>query len=470
LASQNFFPYECAWMSVFSLVSNVAFLVLSFYHAHASNMVNNSVNARSSVPNWFSLLSSTWALQGLRGAKDEPNKLDALENNIFQLAEQAAESKDGGIDDIALRQAVKDMKIMVEQMQEEVRSQERMAQINLEKKHGEVKKCWGHYRNHKQVRDESYDFQRDDTYARLEECKVQEIQIYGMYSHCVAEKDRCSNTTACCAHLIQPNRYCINPGVGPSPLIFSSECEKSSRCNEHSVRNKLNFFRTKLKELDDAELACEDSRKGCQDSYQCTPKQMRWTIQHRYCNLNQTEFEDVFCHAAERMEREWDHFQNCFLHNRSQLLEMEKTAKIEQRRRKQEWRALTRILCFMKVLNRDVKNPEYHLRVCLTKESKGGWRLVLPSDSDKVMKHYVPKCNSSLWAPGTGSFQNKWYSPQHFPEHLMPKTLRTTSCVSQLPTNHCPSFGVEDGTSPASLLAKTSVRKVGLKRHFRFHS
>ena len=173
------------------------------------------------------------------------------------------------------------------------------------------------------------------------------------------------------------------------------------------------------------------------------------------------------------MEGEWDNFQNCFLHNRKQLLEMEKTAKIEQRRRKQEWRALTRILCFMKVLNREVKDPERHLRVCLTKESKGGWRLVLPSDSDKVMKHYVPKCNTSLWAPGTGSFQNKWYAPQHFPEHLMPKTLRTTACVSQLPTNHCPSFGVEDST-PTSLLAKTSVRKglrkVGTHRRFRFHS
>ena len=253
-------------MSVSSLVSNVAFLVLCFYHAHGLNMVNSSANARSSVPNWFSLLSNTWALQGLRGAKDESNKLDDLENNLFQLAEQAAESKDDGIDDIAMRQAIKDMKKMVEQMQEEVRSQERMAQINLEKKHGEVKKCWGHYRDHKQVRDESYDLQPDDTYARLEECKVQEIQIYGTYSHCVSEKDRCSNTTACCAHLIQPNRPCLNPGIGPSPLIFSSECEKSSRCNEHSVRNKLNFFRTKLKELNDAELACE-ARKGCQDSY-----------------------------------------------------------------------------------------------------------------------------------------------------------------------------------------------------------
>jgi len=420
--------------------------------------------------NWFSLLTNTWALAG-SPKEYQAQALDSLEQNIFQLAEQTAES---GVDD-SMQEAIESLTKIVMQMKDEVVSQERLDQRNLNKKHAALRKCLDHYRNHHRVRDQSYGLRYHAHRLKHVFCKVKEVQIFSTYNQCISEQGRCSNTSACCAPLIQPNRYCLEPGVAPSPLQFESECQRTSRCNEESVRNKLLFFRGKLEELDSAELACEQSRKGCEESYNCSDTKIQWTIQHSYCNLNQTEFEDVFCHAAAHMEREWDHFENCLEKNKTQLIEMEQHAIIEQRRRKQEFRALARIFCLLHVLHKNQRKPEKMLKHCLKHESKPGWRFSLPSERDGLVKHYVPKCRSLLWAPGTPYFHKAWYPPHRFPSELMPKTLRTTDCAARLPTNHCRWVGWWKNSQPSLLVTGTTSKTTPKRRfqhrwwHHRFH-
>lgn len=286
------------------------------------------------------------------------------------------------------------------------------------------------------------------------------------------------NTTACCAELVQPNKYCLNPGVGPSPLQFQAGCQTTSRCKEESVTSKLSFFKEKIHELDLAEKACEDSRKGCQDYYSCTTQQTVWKMQHSYCNLNQTAFEEAWCHYAAQVEAEFEGFAVCFDHRRTDYLQYETEQKAQLVIRQQEWRALVRIRCFTRAFEHAFQKSgrfEEMLKNCAKMEYNSRNIPVKLNTAIGHYRKYQPRCHRYLWAPGSERFNEHWYFSKYlqhiFPVKLMPSSLRTAGCVSALPTSHCPVVGSQHRLLLAQAQASRSTAKPKglLKRRSRVH-
>ncbi|CAE7227842.1 unnamed protein product, partial [Symbiodinium microadriaticum] len=131
---------------------------------------------------------------------------------------------------------------------------------------------------------------------------------------------RCSNTTECCAAIIQPSPYCLSPPVGPSPLSLQTTCDSTSKCRERDLRNRLGFFEAKLKEYNDAYALCESSRTGCNDTYACPDKRAKWQEKHAICNSNQTVFEQAYCSLATDVEANWETYSICYTHGKQALV------------------------------------------------------------------------------------------------------------------------------------------------------
>ncbi|OLP90192.1 hypothetical protein AK812_SmicGene28265 [Symbiodinium microadriaticum] len=171
------------------------------------------------------------------------------------------------VDYRSMKQAINSIRNIVNDMKKQVNETNAAAQYEINRKAEFLAAC---------AVPETPALKLPNTQEEVVTCRSEEDPLYKAYELCVSEKARCSNTTACCASLVQPNKYCLNPGVAPSPLQYEAQCDGTSSCKETDIKEKIAFFKGKLDALDAAEKACEDSRAGCQDSYDCVPKQDSW--------------------------------------------------------------------------------------------------------------------------------------------------------------------------------------------------
>eukprot|EP00913_Durusdinium_trenchii_P012879 g12094.t1 len=103
-------------------------------------------------------------------------------------------------------------------------------------------------------------------------------------------------------------------------------------------------------ELQACEQAILAEFPGVQDPFDAGKARVALSLhgvyRHSYCNLNQTAFEEAWCHYAAQVEAEFEGFAVCFDHRRTNYLQYETEQKAQLVIRQQEWRALVRIRCF----------------------------------------------------------------------------------------------------------------------------
>eukprot|EP00439_Symbiodinium_sp_Y106_P062758 s68_g9.t1 len=286
---------------------------------------------------WLSLLTSSWALAG-EPQSEQTQGLDDLAQNLVKLA------KDGAPPDESMKQAINSIRNIVNDMKKQVNETNAAAQYEINRKAEFVAAC---------AVPETPALKLPSTQEDVVTCRSEEDPLYKAWQLCESEKARCSNTTACCASLVQPNKYCLNPGVAPSPLQYEAQCDGTSSCKETDIKEKIAFFKGKLDALDAAEKACEDSRAGCQDSYDCVPKEDSWKVKQTSCNEMQTKFEQGHCDHAEALEAAWDKYLTCYDTKKTALTSEELKQEATVPGRHQEWRALLRIDCLLGALEVD---------------------------------------------------------------------------------------------------------------------
>lgn len=408
-----------------------------------------AAGARSGGSPWFSLLTKSWAFAG-ESEPDQTKGLDDLAQNIVQLAKT-------GAPDETMTSAIESIRAIVVDMKAAVNDSHAVAQEQINEKAKAVAGC-------KVPAHTDPDFVEkvinhgENSIENVMTCRGAETPLYLAYAKCEEEKARCSNTTECCAPLVQPNKYCLEPGMAPSPLPFEATCEGTSKCKDDDVTAKLEFFKEKLKELDAAEKACEDSRTGCKDSYDCVPLETAWKTQRSWCRSNQTNFEQGYCDLGTSVEAKWDSYLHCYDTNVEHLKQEEYTQMAQLPGREQEWRALLRIDCLLGALVS--ADASAALQACIDKNyTSTDWvHLTLVYPSTKAEFPVRGHCTEDLQEPGTRYFSESWYlsRSQRFGarQHLLiPVGVKTYGCVSGISTTHCP----RQSNSSALLAMSTKV-------------
>eukprot|EP00438_Fugacium_kawagutii_P007654 Skav232202 [mRNA] locus=scaffold2626:11427:12758:- [translate_table: standard] len=382
---------------------------------------------------WFALLTKSWALAS---EPDQTKGLDDLAKNIVELAKS-------GAPDESMVQAVESIRAIVHDMKAQVNDTHAVAQEQVNKKAKAVASCQVPPHTDADYLDRAI-VHGENSIENVMTCRGEEIAPYDAWKACEAEQARCSNTTECCAALVQPNRYCLNPGTAPSPLPFEATCEGTSRCRDEDVTSKLAFFKEKLAELDAAEKACEDSRRGCKDSYDCASLKEIWVKKRTECNWDNKLFEQGYCDLATDVEAKWESYFHCYDSNLKTLEEEELNQKAQLPGREQEWRALLRIDCLLGALTSS--DATKALQACIDKtythEDWAHLELVYPTQSAS----FTPRaqCTEELQEPGTVTFCQSWYTSRSreynitHPFLLLPKALGTFGCVSGISSRYCP--------------------------------
>jgi len=445
-------------MQLVSAVVSFTVLTLQGVAAVSSQKVASASNSTGGI-SWFSLLTKSWALAG-ESEPEQTKGLDDLAKNIVELAKS-------GAPDESMVEAVKNIRAIVRDMKAAVNEAHHMAQGQLNEKAKAVASCQIPPKIEENYV-EKVIIHGDNSIENVMTCRGQEVAPYDAWKVCEAEKARCSNTTECCAALVQPNKYCLNPGAPPSPLPFEATCEGTSKCKEDDVKMKIAFFKEKLTELDAAEKACEDSRKGCKDSYDCDALKTVWETQRTWCNRNHTAFEQGYCDLATTAEAKWEAYYHCYDTNFHTLYEEEMNQMSQAPGREQEWRALLRIDCLLGALVS--KDATKALEACIDKTyTRKDWRhltLVYPTHYES----FIPReqCTYPFEEPGTAMFSAKWYTSKsrQYGAHawmLVPKSLSTYGCVSGI-THHCPRLS--DKTALLSFSKKVSQPSHGHRHHY----
>ncbi|CAE7453463.1 unnamed protein product [Symbiodinium natans] len=287
--------------------TSAAFLSILLALQGRAAAVSSQKTAEEAAPaaNWLSLLTNSWALAG-EPESEQTQGLDDLAKNIVKLAKDGA----GAAPDESMKEAIASIRSIVIDMKKSVNETNAAAQYEINRKAEAVAAC-----TVPETPSLKFGNSKDDVIT----CRSEEKPLYNAYKLCESEKARCSNTTACCASLVQPNKYCLNPGVAPSPLQYESQCDGTSSCKDTDIKEKIAFFKGKLDALDAAEKACDDSRAGCKDSYDCVPKQDAWKVKQTSCNEMQTNFEQAYCNLAEGLEGKWDTYLTCYDTKKSAL-------------------------------------------------------------------------------------------------------------------------------------------------------
>lgn len=410
-----------------------------------------SAGSKSGTGNpWFSLLTKSWALAG-ESEPDQTKGLDDLAKNIVELAKS-------GAPDETMVNAVESIRAIVHDMKAAVNDSHALAQQQINQKAKAVASCQVPPHTDSDYLDRAI-IHGENSIENVMTCRAEEVPPYDAWKACEAEKARCSNTTECCAALVQPNKYCLNPGTAPSPLPFEATCEGTSRCKDEDVTTKLAFFKEKLAELDAAEKACEDSWKGCKESYDCESLKTIWETQRTWCNRNHTNFEQGYCDLATSLEAKWDSYYHCYDTNFNALYEEEYTQMAQLPGREQEWRALLRIDCLLGALTSS--DATKALQACIDKKyTHEDWahlELMYPTYDAS----FTPRahCTEELQEPGTSIFSQTWYSSKSrdYGAHaflLIPKSLSTHGCVSGISSHYCPR--VSDATALLTVSKKVS--------------
>ncbi|CAJ1338236.1 unnamed protein product, partial [Effrenium voratum] len=311
--------------------------ILFSFQGAAAVSSQRATGAKSSSSPWLSLLTNSWALSG-ESQPDQTKGLDSLAHDIVQLAKTGAAAPDA-----TMTSAIDSIRSIVTDMKAAVNDSHSAAQAAIDQKANLVTACKA------PAATDMTNFQlaMPVNAEAVLTCRESEKPLYDSYTLCESEKARCSNTNECCAALVQPNKYCLNPGIAPSPLQYESTCEGASMCKEADMTSKLAFFKGKLQELDAAEAACETSRAGCQESYDCATKEAAWKTQKLACHDKQTEFEQSYCNLATSVEAQWDSYLRCYDVNKTGLVSEEQKQAAALPGRQQEWRALLRIDCLL---------------------------------------------------------------------------------------------------------------------------
>jgi len=432
------FPIASSTMKFFAVL---LFASAGSAAAVASGRSKSGTLAKDDAPAspWLSLLTKSWALPG--EPQDEQSKgLDALASNIVQLAKS---QKAGEPADSSMEAAIESIKAILKDMQDAVTNSNTAAQKEILKKQAAVLSCGAPNVMQKVTWEASLNVTVKDVIT----CREQEKVYFDAYQSCKSEEFRCSNTTECCAAIIQPSPYCLSPPVGPSPLSLQTTCDSTSKCRERDLRNRLGFFEAKLKEYNDAYALCESSRTGCNDTYACPDKRAKWQEKHAICNSNQTVFEQAYCSLATDVEANWETYSICYTHGKQALVAEEDKQDTLLAGRRQEWRGLARIECLLSALK--AADKEAALEACLkadhTAKANATLTLTFPSRVGNVTA--METCSEKLESPGTELFQKTYY--KLVAPELIPTSLTTYHCVSGVATSHCPI-----ASSPVSLLGK----------------
>ncbi|CAJ1381771.1 unnamed protein product [Effrenium voratum] len=424
--------------------------ILFSFQGAAAVSSQRATGAKSSSSPWLSLLTNSWALSG-ESQPDQTKGLDSLAHDIVQLAKTGAAAPDA-----TMTSAIDSIRSIVTDMKAAVNDSHSAAQAAIDQKANLVTACKA------PAATDMTNFQlaMPVNAEAVLTCRESEKPLYDSYTLCESEKARCSNTNECCAALVQPNKYCLNPGIAPSPLQYESTCEGASMCKEADMTSKLAFFKGKLQELDAAEAACETSRAGCQESYDCATKEAAWKTQKLACHDKQTEFEQSYCNLATSVEAQWDSYLRCYDVNKTGLVSEEQKQAAALPGRQQEWRALLRIDCLLSALASSDVNAE--LETCIKANyTADDWKhlsLSYPSKLDTFVARQ--SCSEELLAPGTTYFKEHMYSKVD--KALMPEQLTTYFCVSGLSTSHC------SAKTSAMLLLTKAVKRHHGHRHLTF--
>mmetsp|Transcript_38870 Transcript_38870/g.72269 ORF Transcript_38870/g.72269 Transcript_38870/m.72269 type:complete len:439 (+) Transcript_38870:60-1376(+) len=390
---------------------------------------------------WLSLLTQSWALPGEPQA-EQSKGLDGLADSIVKLAR----SQKSGAPDESMQAAIESIKAILSDMKDSVTAGNSAGQKEIFEKQAAVQGCASPNVTEKV----SWKAGLHVTHEMVVECRMEEKTYYDKYEACKAEEARCSNTTECCAEVIQPSAYCLNPPVGPSPLSLETSCDGASKCREKDLQNKLGFFEAKLAEYNDAYEACEKSRTGCNATYSCPNFRTKWEEKRKICNSKQTTFEQAYCDLATQVESTWETYTTCYVHNKQVLVSTENKQDGLLGTRRQEWRGLERIACLLSALT--ATDKEAALEACLKKDftakANATLNISFPSREGNVTAMGV--CGETIESPGTEYFMKTYYGL--LPPVLIPDTLTTYHCVSGVATSHCPIK-----SSPVALLAKAHL-------------
>mmetsp|Transcript_72744 Transcript_72744/g.170559 ORF Transcript_72744/g.170559 Transcript_72744/m.170559 type:complete len:435 (-) Transcript_72744:24-1328(-) len=374
---------------------------------------------------WLSLLTKSWALPG-ESQEEQSKGLDTLADNIVQLA------KSGQAADPSMQAALESIKQILKDMMEAVTTGNKAAQAEIFKKQAAVAACQVPNATDKAVFKAGLRVSAGDVVS----CRAAEKAYYDRYEHCKAEDARCSNTTECCAQIIQPDPHCLATVAPPTPFTFTSDCDGCPKCVGKTLQAKLGYFENKLAQYKEAEAACALSRAGCNSSYACGEFKNQWAEFRGVCNSNQTSFEQAYCDLANHLETSWEKYTLCHTHA-SQVLAAEEGKQVTLLSgRRQEWRGLLRIECLLDALSS--ANKEAALQACISKNVTGianeTLSLTFPGQTGNVTD--LVTCTEKLESPGTEAFARAYYSA--VPSVLMPETLTTFHCVSGMATSHCP--------------------------------
>eukprot|EP00439_Symbiodinium_sp_Y106_P056969 s2581_g8.t1 len=346
--------------------------------------------------------------------------------------------------DPSMQAALESIKQILKDMMEAVTTGNKAAQAEIFKKQAAVAACQVPNATDKAVFKAGLRVSAGDVVS----CRAAEKAYYDRYEHCKAEDARCSNTTECCAQIIQPDPHCLATVAPPTPFTFTSDCDGCPKCVGKTLQAKLGYFENKA-QYKEAEAACALSRAGCNSSYACGEFKNQWAEFRGVCNSNQTSFEQAYCDLANHLETSWEKlsllllavtlslslslsfslkYTLCHTHA-SQVLAAEEGKQVTLLSgRRQEWRGLLRIECLLDALSS--ANKEAALQACISKNVTGIANETLSLTTDLVT------CTEKLESPGTEAFARAYYSA--VPSVLMPETLTTFHCVSGMATSHCP--------------------------------
>eukprot|EP00440_Ansanella_granifera_P039615 gb/GFBE01042968.1/.p1 GENE.gb/GFBE01042968.1/~~gb/GFBE01042968.1/.p1 ORF type:complete len:479 (+),score=139.67 gb/GFBE01042968.1/:1-1437(+) len=404
---------------------------------------------------WLALLTSSWTLAG-KPDQEKSQGLEALADQIVHLAKSGSlQNPDAG-----MQEAVEDIQAIVVDMKEAINASNDAAQQSMDDKRAALDKCTAPATMDLGVFTAGLDPSADDVVT----CREEERGFKVNYTDCETEKERCSNTTACCHPLLQPNAYCLPVGgASPQPSVLESQCNGRSKCKLDDLNAMLTYFQGKMTELNAADQACTDSRAGCVDGADCTPLKNEWDTKNDACDAIQIGFEQAFCTHAQTTEASWANYSSCYDSADANL----KAEETKQRNilpgRQQEWRGVLRIECLLSALSQStVEAQTAKLEQCIdTTYGESHWahlQLTYPSEA----ADYPTKatCSEVLKAPGSEHFKNTYYSEVL---DMIPEELSTYHCVAV--TEYCEkSSAVSTG---ALLLTKSALVAKSARPHTR---
>eukprot|EP00931_Biecheleriopsis_adriatica_P093895 TRINITY_DN6761_c1_g1_i1.p1 TRINITY_DN6761_c1_g1~~TRINITY_DN6761_c1_g1_i1.p1 ORF type:complete len:419 (-),score=80.36 TRINITY_DN6761_c1_g1_i1:91-1347(-) len=375
---------------------------------------------------WLGLMTSSWSLAGK--SEDEQSKgLAELSDHILQLASSGALQNP----DPTQQQAISSIRDIIVNMEGAVNASIQTSQQNIDNAKTALDQCTPPNATDKNT----WLGTLNRTGAEVRQCRDIEYPLYQTYIACQDGQVRCSNTTACCVSIIQPEPRCPDfNGILPNPGAEEQTCNGKVKCRANELAAAKQHFQTLLNAVLAAETACENSMSGCPNPpATCTAELAAWTTKKNACNGEQVEFEEQYCELARNVDNGWGAYNNCYTNAKTQLKNTEDQESNLLPSRQQEWRGLLRIHCLLDAL--ESANVTASLEGCIAKTyTASDWphialTLYWSTYPDKAT------CTEQLESPGTTTFNNKHYST--VPAVLLPANLNSHDCVSRL-TGNCP--------------------------------